>query len=248
MVPRDPGEVFDGKQGSEDLPSQGRLRAVGLSEGCPRCRYLRTGQGRHEAHSEACRKRIEGLLKGDSSGSARLAAADERINRALADAVERRWCCLSSRIGASEENCDGHRAGLDTTPFSLLRRIISIRCTTSITTSIDQNIGTGDVARETRTGPMQDVTRASSSDDIGDDVVMRDDNADEHRAEYPSSSGSDGRRRITTKREPREVRDAQTSVTEQPFPRRISGETTLSEHPVAVTTQEASDVSREKSI
>ena len=31
----------------------------------------------------------ESLLKGDSSGSARLAAADERINRALADAAER---------------------------------------------------------------------------------------------------------------------------------------------------------------
>ena len=28
------------------------------------------------------------MLRGDSSGSARLAAADERINRALADAVE----------------------------------------------------------------------------------------------------------------------------------------------------------------
>ena len=61
----------------------------GLSEGCPGCRYLRAGQGRQEAHSEACRRRIEGLLKGDPVGSARLAAADESINRALADAVER---------------------------------------------------------------------------------------------------------------------------------------------------------------
>ena len=61
----------------------------GLSEGCPGCRYLRPGQGRQQAHSEACRRRIEGLLKGEPSGSARLAAADERINRALADAVER---------------------------------------------------------------------------------------------------------------------------------------------------------------
>ena len=60
-----------------------------LGEGCPGCRYLGTGQGRQQGHSEACRKRIEGLLKGDSMGAARLAAADERINRALADAVER---------------------------------------------------------------------------------------------------------------------------------------------------------------
>ena len=61
----------------------------GLSEGRPGYQYLRTGQGRQQAHSEASRRRIEALLKGDSSGSARVAAADERINRALADAVER---------------------------------------------------------------------------------------------------------------------------------------------------------------
>ena len=61
----------------------------GLSQGCPGCRHLRTGQVRQQAHSEACRKSIEGLLEGDSVGVARLAAVDERINRALADAVER---------------------------------------------------------------------------------------------------------------------------------------------------------------
>ena len=48
----------------------------GLSECCPGCRYLRTGQGRQQALSEACQRRIEGLLKGDPVGSARLAAAD----------------------------------------------------------------------------------------------------------------------------------------------------------------------------
>ena len=61
----------------------------GLSEGCPGCRYLTTGQERQQAHSEACRRRIERLLKGDQVWSARLAAAGERRNRALADAVER---------------------------------------------------------------------------------------------------------------------------------------------------------------
>ena len=109
----------------------------------------------------------------------------------------------------------------------------------TITTSTDQNAGTGDVTREVRTGPTQDVTRASSSDDVGDDVVMREDNADENRAENSSSSGSNGRRRITTKRESREVEDAQTSVAQQHVPRRVSWKTTLLEHPVAVTTQEA---------
>ena len=65
------------------------VKQRGLSEGCPGCRYLRTGQERQQAHSEACRRRIGGLLKSDSAGSALLAAAIERINRALADAVER---------------------------------------------------------------------------------------------------------------------------------------------------------------
>ena len=60
------------------------------------------------------------------------------------------------------------------------------------------------MTREVRIGPAQDVTRTSSNDDIGDDVVMREDHADEKRAEHGSSSGSDSRRRITTKRETRE--------------------------------------------
>ena len=78
-----------GEQGSEDLLAQSDFEQWGLSEGCPGCRYLRIGQGRQQAHSESCRRRIEGLLRGDSAGSTWLAATDERINRALADAVER---------------------------------------------------------------------------------------------------------------------------------------------------------------
>ena len=87
MVPRDPGEVL-----MENKVARTYLRRADFEQGvkgCPGCRYLRTGQERQQAHSEACRRRIEGLLKGDPVGSARLAAADERINRALADAVER---------------------------------------------------------------------------------------------------------------------------------------------------------------
>ena len=92
----------------------------------------------------------------------------------------------------------------------------------SVTTSTDQNTGTGDVTREVRTGPTQDVTRTSSIDDVGDDVAMRGDKVDEYRAEHPSSSGSDSRKRIATKREPCEVRDEQSSITEQHGARRIS--------------------------
>ena len=45
-----------------------------------------------------------------------------------------------------------------------------------------------------------------------------------------SSEGSDSRRRTTTMKEPREVRDERTSITEQHVPRRISGKMTPSEH------------------
>ena len=67
MVPRLPGEVVIAayfRRADFDQWS--------LSEGCPQ-----------QSHSETCGWRIEALLKGG------LAAADERINRALADAVER---------------------------------------------------------------------------------------------------------------------------------------------------------------
>ena len=61
----------------------------GLREGCPGCWFSRTGQGRQQTHSEACWRRMEGLLNGDLPRSARLAAGHERLSRALAEAVER---------------------------------------------------------------------------------------------------------------------------------------------------------------
>ena len=97
--------------------------------------------------------------------------------------------------------------------------------------------------REVRAGPAQDATRASSNDDIGDDVVMREDDANGNRAEHPSSSGSDSRRRITTNWELRDVRDEQTSITEQRDPRRSLGKTT-----VPLTTQVALDGYHEKAM
>ena len=93
------------------------------------------------------------------------------------------------------------------------------------------------------------MIRASNSDDIGDDVVMREDSADEDRAEHPILSGSDSKREeFTTKREPREVRDERPSTNEQHVPKRILGMTTPREQAVAVTTQEALDGSREKTM
>ena len=78
--------------------------------------------------------------------------------------------------------------------------------------------------------------------------MRREDSADENRAEHPSSSGSDRRRKIPTKREPREVRYEQTSITEQHVPRRISGKKMPSEHIVAVTTHKALDGYRAKTM
>ena len=77
---------------------------------------------------------------------------------------------------------------------------------------------------------------------------MRGGGADEDSTGHPSSAGSDSRRRYTTKREPREVRDDQSSTTEQHVPRRVFGKTTPQERAVAVTTQEALDGSREKTM
>ena len=67
-------------------------------------------------------------------------------------------------------------------------------------------------------------------------------------AGHLNPSGPDSRRRITTKREPRDVRDEQSTVTGQHVPRRMSGKTTPQGHAVAVTAQEASDGSREKTM
>ena len=89
VMPWVPGDVLIENKVARTYLRRAHFEQWGVSEGCPWCRYLRTGQGRQQAHSEACRRRVEGLLKGDPLGSARLAAADERINRALADADER---------------------------------------------------------------------------------------------------------------------------------------------------------------
>ena len=66
--------------------------------------------------------------------------------------------------------------------------------------------------------------------------------ADDNSAGHPDASGSDSRRRITVKREPREVRVEQSSTTEH------LEKTTPQERAVAVTTQEALDGYREKTV
>ena len=129
MVSRDPGEVPMENKVARTYLRRADFERWGLREGCPGCRYL----------SKACRRRFEGLLKGNSSGSARLAAADERINRALADAVERhaakdpgvrgilkRASAACHPESESQKKIALDRARLDATPLSPIRRIISI--------------------------------------------------------------------------------------------------------------------------
>ena len=196
------------------------------------------------------------MLKGDPVGSARLAAADERTNRALADAVERhatkdpgvrgilKWASVVCHPESESQKKIAMDTEQDPTPHPLVSHGGSSASGTrpSITTSADLNT---DMTREVRVGPAPDKTRASGEGYAGGDVVMRE---DEDSGGHSSSEGSDSRRRITTKREPREVRDERSSTTEQHVPRRMLGKTTPREQAVAVTTQEAQDGSCEKTM
>ena len=101
------------------------------------------------------------------------------------------------------------------------------------------------MTRGTRPELARGATHPSGSDGTGDDVVMEAENEGERSAGDSNPSGPDSRRRITTKREPREARDEQSTVTSLLVPRRMSGKTSPQAHAVAVTTQEASDGSRE---
>ena len=92
------------------------------------------------------------------------------------------------------------------------------------------------------------MIQPSSGDDTGDDVTMEGESADERGARHLNPSGPDSRRRITTKREPREARDELSTATSQHVPKRMSGKTIAQGHAVAVTTQKVSDGSREKAM
>ena len=249
LVPRDPGEVLmENTVARTYLLRRADFERWGLSEVCPGCRYLRTGQGRQQAHSEACRRRIEGLLKGDPSGSARLAAADERINHALADAVERhaakdpvvRGILKRASAACHPKSESRKKIALDTEQDSTPRPSVSYGGSSasgtrpSTATRTAQDADTSDVTRGTGPELAPGMIQPSSSDDTGGDAVMEGENADERSATDSNPSGPDSRRRIMTKTEPREARDEQSIVTSQHIPRRMSGKTTPQGHAVAV--------------
>ena len=66
------------------------IRAFGYTEGCPRCDHERRyGPGRTtKGHSDACRSRIVAELSKTPEGQRRLEAADERVNRSIAEQIE----------------------------------------------------------------------------------------------------------------------------------------------------------------
>ena len=172
MVSRLPGDVLVENKVARTYLRRAGFKQRGLSEGCPGCRYLRTGPGRRQAHSEACRRRIEGLLRGDSAGFTRLAAPDERINRALADAVERHATrdpgvrSIPKRASAVShpESEPQKKVALDTKQEPTPRLSVSHGGSSAsgtrhnTTMRIDQSTHTSDATRETGGELAQGVT------------------------------------------------------------------------------------------
>ena len=67
------------------------LCAFGYTVGCPRCTHERRyGPGRTtKGHSDECRQRITDELSKTPEGLRRISAADECINRSIAEDIER---------------------------------------------------------------------------------------------------------------------------------------------------------------
>ena len=74
------GHTFADQTSSDGLSAKGVLNAETYELG--------VADSQLTVKSEGCRKRIVELLLGPASGAARLVAADERTNRALAEALE----------------------------------------------------------------------------------------------------------------------------------------------------------------
>ena len=187
-------------------------------------------------------------------GAARLAAAEESINRALADGVKRHAAKdpgvggILKRASATchPESESPKKIALDTEQESTPRPSVSHGGSTasgtrpSTATRTAQDTDTSDVTRGTEPELAQGVIQPSSSDDTGDDVAMEGKNADERSAGDSNPSGPDSRRRIITKREPREARDEQSTISARPE-KDVTEDDPARAMPVALTTQEASD-------
>ena len=79
------------------------LRKYGYSDQCEGCRYRRAGLQESRNHTEACRQRIETELEKDDEGRRKKAEDDERINRRLAEEMERALGPDSAGTGGAAE-------------------------------------------------------------------------------------------------------------------------------------------------
>ena len=188
--------------------------------------------------------------------------ADERINRALADAVERhaakdpgvrgilKRASATCHPGSESQKKIALDTEHDPTPRPSVSHGGSSASGTrpNTITRTAQDTDTSDVTRGTGPELAQGVIQPSSSGDTGDDVAMEGENADPRGAGHLNPSAPDSIGRITTKREPREARDEQSTASGQHVPWKMSGKTTPQGHAVDVTTQEASNGSREKAM
>ena len=59
-----------------------------MTPGCPGCLAKQRGEIAKRGHSEACRKRIEGMMREDSDDKKKIDAADERITHHIARRLE----------------------------------------------------------------------------------------------------------------------------------------------------------------
>ena len=136
---------------------------------------------------------------------------------------------MSSRIGSPQK-----KIALDTEQDSIPHPCLpnggpsASGARPSTTTSTDQNTATSD------------VTRASSKDHIGGDVGMKETVQTKTVPDAQTPSGSDSRRRITTKRESHvKSETSNRAPLNSTFREGSWGD--AQEHAVAVTTQEAMD-------
>ena len=156
-------------------------------------------------------------MKGDSAGSIRwLPLTKEPV---VADAGERHATKNPGMRGKPK------RATVVCHPVSHGGSSASGTRPTTATRTV-QDTDTSDVTRGTGPELAQGVIQPSSSDDTGDAVAMEGENADETSAGDSNPSEPYSRRRITTKREPREARDEQSAVTGLHVPRWMSRKTT----------------------
>ena len=68
--------------------TQIELEKYGFTEGCPGCIAKQRGEVAKKGHSEACRKRIENLMRQDEGDRKKIEAADDRISHHIARRLE----------------------------------------------------------------------------------------------------------------------------------------------------------------